>query len=198
MRVKIKLTTYNIALVEARKAAGMTQIQLSNFSNVPVNIISAIELLRRPPNLEKMQEYTEAIAMALEIPYHEIFPLEYFEALERRLLPSWSNHKLFEWEHEISLDQLPADERFINLPDDIDNKIDQEFAIQQIKKALEFIPLRENEIIKYLYGIDEERSHTIEETAAKYNVSRERIRQIEATALSRLRHPAIRKFLPNP
>ena len=57
---------------------------------------------------------------------------------------------------------------------------------------------RESEVIRLYYGIDCERSHTLEEIAAKYDLTRERIRQIKERAIKRLKHPtrntALRKF----
>ena len=48
---------------------------------------------------------------------------------------------------------------------------------------------REEKVIRLRYGIDDGRNHTLEEVGKEFNVTRERIRQIEAKALKKLRHP---------
>ena len=49
---------------------------------------------------------------------------------------------------------------------------------------------REEKVIRLRYGIDDGRNHTLEEVGKEFNVTRERIRQIEAKALKKLRHPS--------
>ena len=54
---------------------------------------------------------------------------------------------------------------------------------------------REEKVIRLRYGIDDGRNHTLEEVGKEFNVTRERIRQIEAKALKNLRHPSRSKQL---
>jgi RNA polymerase primary sigma factor len=49
--------------------------------------------------------------------------------------------------------------------------------------------------LRLRYGLVDGRAYTLEEVGQKLNVTRERIRQIEAKALRKLRHPSRRKFL---
>jgi RNA polymerase primary sigma factor len=60
---------------------------------------------------------------------------------------------------------------------------------EQITGVLSTLPLREQNILKMRFGLDNGYPLTLEEVALCYNVTRERIRQIEAKALRRLRHP---------
>ena len=48
---------------------------------------------------------------------------------------------------------------------------------------------KEKEILRLRFGIGEESEHTLEEVGRRFDVTRERIRQIEAKALRKLRHP---------
>ncbi len=60
---------------------------------------------------------------------------------------------------------------------------------EQIREILGTLPKREQEVLKMRFGLDDGYSLTLEEVGLYFNVTRERIRQIEAKALRRLRHP---------
>ncbi|MGI5069781.1 RNA polymerase sigma factor RpoD [Treponema pectinovorum] len=60
---------------------------------------------------------------------------------------------------------------------------------EQLKEVLSSLPVREQEVLKMRFGLDDGYSLTLEEVGLYFNVTRERIRQIEAKALRRLRHP---------
>jgi len=60
---------------------------------------------------------------------------------------------------------------------------------EQINAVLSTLPAREQKVIRMRFGLDDGYSHTLEEVGYVFKVTRERIRQIEAKALRRLRHP---------
>ncbi|MDR1238750.1 MAG: RNA polymerase sigma factor RpoD [Treponema sp.] len=60
---------------------------------------------------------------------------------------------------------------------------------ESLTKVLSSLPLREQEVLTMRFGLDDGYSLTLEEVGLVFNVTRERIRQIEAKALRRLRHP---------
>jgi RNA polymerase primary sigma factor len=60
---------------------------------------------------------------------------------------------------------------------------------EQLKDVLATLPAREQEVLKMRFGLDDGYSLTLEEVGLYFEVTRERIRQIEAKALRRLRHP---------
>lgn len=60
---------------------------------------------------------------------------------------------------------------------------------EQLHTVLSSLPPREQEVLKMRFGLDDGYSLTLEEVGLFFNVTRERIRQIEAKALRRLRHP---------
>jgi RNA polymerase primary sigma factor len=60
---------------------------------------------------------------------------------------------------------------------------------EQLSGVLATLPAREQEVLKMRFGLDDGYSLTLEEVGLYFNVTRERIRQIEAKALRRLRHP---------
>ncbi len=65
----------------------------------------------------------------------------------------------------------------------------------QIAKLLETLTEREQRVLTLRFGLQDGRSRTLEEVGKEFNVTRERIRQIEAKALRKLRHPSRAKLL---
>ncbi|HWT85891.1 MAG TPA: sigma-70 family RNA polymerase sigma factor, partial [Myxococcales bacterium] len=65
----------------------------------------------------------------------------------------------------------------------------------QVERALASLSPKEKEILRLRFGIGEEGEHTLEEVGKRFAVTRERIRQIEAKALRKLRHPSRSKKL---
>jgi RNA polymerase primary sigma factor len=66
---------------------------------------------------------------------------------------------------------------------------------EHLDSVLDGLPPREVRILQLRYGLLDGQAYTLEEVGRKMGVTRERVRQIEAQALSRLRHPAIRRKL---
>ncbi len=63
----------------------------------------------------------------------------------------------------------------------------------KIDKILETLSERERQVIRLRYGLDDGHPRTLEEVGRKFNVTRERIRQIEMKAIKKLKHPSRRK-----
>ena len=66
---------------------------------------------------------------------------------------------------------------------------------EQLIGVLDTLTPREEKVLRLRYGIDDGRPRTLEEVGKEFNVTRERIRQIEAKALRKLRHPSRSKRL---
>ncbi|MBW2446906.1 MAG: RNA polymerase sigma factor RpoD [Deltaproteobacteria bacterium] len=73
--------------------------------------------------------------------------------------------------------------------------------VDQTRKVLSTLAPREERVLKLRFGIGEHVNHTLEEVGQNFDVTRERIRQIEAKALRKLRHPSrsrtLRSFVEN-
>lgn len=97
----------------------------------------------------------------------------------------------------ISLETPIGEEEDSSLGDFIEDKEVENPATQtaytllqeQLREVLSTLPTREQEVLKMRFGLDDGYSLTLEEVGLYFNVTRERIRQIEAKALRRLRHP---------
>jgi len=66
---------------------------------------------------------------------------------------------------------------------------------EQLQEVLSTLTPREEKVLKLRFGLEDGRTRTLEEVGREFNVTRERIRQIEAKALRKLRHPSRSKRL---
>ena len=66
----------------------------------------------------------------------------------------------------------------------------REMLREQVQHALESLSDRERDVLELRFGLRDGREHTLEEVSRYFDVTRERVRQIEAKALRKLRHPA--------
>jgi RNA polymerase primary sigma factor len=103
----------------------------------------------------------------------------------------------------ISLETPIGEEEYAHLGDFIEDKgivsssdrvIEVNLA-EHTRKVLASLTPREDKILRMRFGIGEKSDHTLEEVGQNFGITRERIRQIEAKALRRLRHPSRGKQL---
>ena len=94
-------------------------------------------------------------------------------------------------EDDSHLGDFLADERTMS-PEDFAT---YEILKDELKQVLDTLTVREKEVLELRFGLFDGSSHTLEEVGKKFKVTRERIRQIEAKALRKLRHPSRAKKL---
>jgi RNA polymerase primary sigma factor len=109
----------------------------------------------------------------------------------------------------ISLETPVGEDEDSHLGDFIEDKAAQDPAdavvnknlVDQTRAVLSTLAPREERVLKLRFGIGEHMNHTLEEVGQDFDVTRERIRQIEAKALRKLRHPSrsrtLRSFVEN-
>ncbi len=94
-------------------------------------------------------------------------------------------------EQDSSLGDFIADEEAVNPSEAVMNTN----LADQTRKVLSTLTPREEKVLRMRFGIGGKSDHTLEEVGQDFNVTRERIRQIEAKALRKLRHPSRSKQL---
>jgi RNA polymerase primary sigma factor len=70
-----------------------------------------------------------------------------------------------------------------------------ELLREQLNEVLHTLTPREEQVLRLRFGLEDGRQRTLEEVGQQFNITRERIRQIEAKALRKLRHPSRSKKL---
>ena len=94
-------------------------------------------------------------------------------------------------EGDAELGDLVADDAAV---DPADASVEEQRA-RHAREALGTLTAREEKVLRLRFGIDEKGDHTLEEVGQMFEVTRERVRQIEAKALRKLRHPRHAKRL---
>jgi len=103
----------------------------------------------------------------------------------------------------ISLETPIGDDEDTHLGDFIEDKkailpseaVVAKNLMEQVRQVLATLTPREEKVLRMRFGIGEKYDHTLEEVGRDFKVTRERIRQIEAKALRKLRHPSRSKKL---
>ena len=185
---------------------------------IPVHLFEAItrlmrvqrnlvQQLGREPNLEELalesgilpDEDVQAIYKARA----DKVPLE-AELLRRWNWASAKTQRILQSADEpVSLERPVGDEESSQLGDfieDIDalepmDAAAREMLREQVQSALAALSERERQVLELRFGLIDGKDHTLEEVSRYFNVTRERIRQIEAKALRKLRHPTRSRFL---
>ncbi len=92
-------------------------------------------------------------------------------------------------EPEIELGQ-EFDRGFFEEPKSLEDQVEAIGVSKSIINILKSLTSRESEVLKYRFGLDGHKELTLEAVSDIFNVTRERIRQVEAKALRKLRHPS--------
>ncbi|MGB4301893.1 MAG: RNA polymerase sigma factor RpoD [Acetomicrobium sp.] len=156
---------------------------------IPVHMVETInKLIRVSRQLVQQlgrEPTVEEIAQALELPPEKV------EDIQRIA------------QEPVSLETPIGEEEDSQLGDFIEDKDSPnpeeatagQLLREQLEEMLGELTEREREVLRLRFGLEDGRAHTLEEVGKRFNVTRERIRQIEAKALRKLRHPSRSKRL---
>ena len=158
---------------------------------IPVHMIETINKLIRTSRYlvqEQGREPTpEEIADKMEIPLEKVR-----KVLKIAREPISLETPIGE-EEDSHLGDFIEDKKFM-LPSDAAVSLN---LAEQTRKVLATLTPREEKVLRMRFGIGEKADHTLEEVGQDFAVTRERIRQIEAKALRKLRHPTRSRKLKN-
>lgn len=156
---------------------------------IPVHMIETINKISKVSK-KLFQEYgkeptPEEIAKALNMPTEKV----------RKILKSI--------QEPISLETPIGDDEDTHLKDFIEDlsisnpeeATAKRLLKEQIEKIINTLSEKEREVIMYRFGLVDGVEHTLEQVGAMFNLTRERIRQIESKAIRKIRHPSRAKYL---
>ena len=156
---------------------------------IPVHMIETINKIKKESRIILQETGKEAIAeeldKKLEIPVDKVKSI-----LEMNQDPI-SLETPVGSEEDSELGDFVEDDKFLN-PYDATTRV---LLKEQLDGVLKTLSEREEMVLRYRYGLDDGSPKTLEEVGKIFNVTRERIRQIEVKALRKLRHPSRRKKL---
>lgn len=156
---------------------------------IPVHMIETINKIKKESRIilqETGKEPTaEELADKLELPVEKVKSI-----LEMNQDPI-SLETPVGSEEDSELGDFVEDDKFAN-PYDATTRV---LLKEQLDEVLKTLNEREEMVLRYRYGLDDGSQKTLEEVGKIFNVTRERIRQIEVKALRKLRHPSRRKKL---
>ena len=194
MKIGAKINIFNAELREARKRRAMSQWDLAEATGEAIATIHFIETLQQPTiRFERMKDVLQKIADILDVDFDVLFPNDYLFALQNKFLSKKRNLIIY---RDIDILSLPPNTELLQLPapDEIVETRQMEKTINEI---LETLPAKEQQMIKYYYGFTDGNKHSFEETGKVFGATKERVRQICETALSRMRNPSIRNTISN-
>lgn len=172
----VKTQVFNHELRSRREKMGLSQYQLEDACNLTRGTISQIETFKEYPSFEKLETIAEYLNTTINI----LFP-EWLR--EQRLKKS-------SYSHVVMVEKISLETPEVNLleaPDDIANLAEQSIMRDEIEKALEGLTFREQKIIKMRFGLEDGKTHSLGEVGQEFAATRERIRQIEAKTMHKLR-----------
>ena len=151
-------------------------------------------LIRVPVNLQEAPEKIRTAIAAYRAEHgRDPSPEELGKILD---LPRGEAERVFRTPiRTFSLDQTSDDEETSPLadlladPKSLEGPGDSKWVLQGLDKVLKTLAPREREVLLLRFGLGHDQTYTLEDVAKIYNLSRERVRQIEIRALEKLRHP---------
>ena len=156
---------------------------------LPVHVVETIHRMTRESR-RLLQELgrdptPEELAVALEL------PVERVREIQRIAQDTVSLETPIGEEEDTQLEDFIVDETAMTPSDSVEATMRKELLLD----VLNTLTPREEKVLRLRYGLDDGKVRTLEEVGKEFNVTRERIRQIEAKALRKLRHPSRYKKL---
>lgn len=182
-----KFSTYAIWWI--RQAITRAIADQARTIRIPVHMVETINKLRKASRklVQKLGRDPAVEELAVEVG----LPVEKVKNIMKTAMDPISLETPINGEEDSHLGDFVEDKSALPPAETAFNLILKE----QINKVLATLTERESRVIKYRFGLEDGWQRTLEEVGQKFGVTRERIRQIEAKALRKLRHPSRSKKL---
>ena len=180
--VRLKIFTRNARLIDTRAELGWTQAEVAGWAGMTTSRLSDIENLKVVPTDLEMDDLVAVLGKPVEY----LFP---------KVLTQSISCGVFD-KREVSLSEeqvgvLESRKVPLALPTtgDIERNVDRLALVGKMGEVLGTLTPREQRVIELRFGLNGGQTHTLEDIGKMFNVTRDRIRQIEEKALRKLRHP---------
>ncbi len=174
--IGLHVRPYNWRLRRARQAKGLTQAQLAELADTNVGTIQHLELLHKRPRID--WTVVDRVAAVLEVPADELFP---------RWLCTHNVRELLEGDIAIGVpEEVGGDPEGIALQDVVRGEM-----CVALDRALKRLPARHRDLLELRFGLQDGHYRTLEAVGLELGVTRERVREMEQWALTRLRNPKV-------
>jgi RNA polymerase primary sigma factor len=168
------------AIADQSRIVRLPLNQVGTINKIKKEIARLEQELQRPPTFEEISE-------AIDLPEYKISEImkmnTYTQSIDSPIAPD-------------------EDTKFIDTfiydnDEDTDSQLMNESLSLEINDVLSTLSEKEREIIKLFYGINSSHEYTLDEIGDRYDLSRERVRQIKERALKRLRQECMRQEFKN-
>lgn len=168
------------AIADQSRIVRLPLNQVGTINKIKKEIARLEQELQRPPTFDEISE-------AIDLPEYKIAEImkmnTYTQSIDSPIAPD-------------------EDTKFIDVfiydnDDDTDTHLMKESLSVEIKNVLSSLTEKEQDILKLFYGIDSSHEYTLDEIGDRYDLSRERVRQIKERALKRLRQECMRQEQKN-
>ena len=173
--IRITITLKNNILVSKREELQLTQMNMAKFCEVDMNIYAAFENLKAHPNdSDRIYENALKLCETLEMELHEVFPegLTKIKVNKKMIRCSSEHLKALSYEPKQML------------------QIEHNDLKEKIDGLLKTLSPRESQVLQDSFGLINDDEQTLDEVGEILGVQGGRVRQIEAKALRKLRHPS--------
>jgi len=181
--LELTIRVKNNLIKQRRENAGLSQIQVAKGAGVSVSAIQGFELMHLSPIHQRWGGWTATarkLATFFEVEPETLFPEGVLAVVQpvavrtvdardvKQIVSSYQERVLRGPESELTRRELRA----------------------EVADLIGTLKEREQRVLAMRFGLTDGTDHTCEEVAEEFGVTRERIRQIEAKALRKLRHPS--------
>lgn len=190
-KVRLEARVKNDALIGAREQLGLTLRAVAEEIGISENLYGTYERMQRYPRPEVQAKIIEFYREhGIKLDETIIFPEELKSFQPKKKYVVFKNIPLAELTYRDT--QLLSYDGEIS---EVEDKIQEEQTHARFMNVISTLKEREAEVIKMRFGLDGHLPRTLEEVGAIYNLSRERIRRIEAKALRKLNHISRKRIL---